>query len=112
MIILLFVFMKVLYFGTFDSNAGGPAMSTYFTLKGLRDRGVDAALLQFPLSEGGRLRCTEVPVHYPAAPIVPKICYSPKLKKNMRPLGEYDIYHILGVAVFLQQYLEDGRRVA
>ena len=87
-------------------------MSTYFTLQGLGDGGIGAELLQFPLSESGRLRGTEVPVHYTAAPIVPKICYSPKLKKNMRPLGEYDIYHILGVAVFLQQYLEDGRRVA
>lgn len=89
--------MKILHFGTFDSNAGGPAMSTYFTLKGLRDRGVDAELLQFPLSEGGKLRGTEVPVHYTAAPIVPKICYSPKLKRAMRQLGEYDIYHAQGV---------------
>ena len=55
--------MKILHFGTFDSNAGGPAMSTYLTLKGLRDRGVDAQLIQFPLSNGGKLRGTEVPVH-------------------------------------------------
>ncbi|MGN1256150.1 MAG: glycosyltransferase [Bacteroidaceae bacterium] len=89
--------MKVLHFGTFDSNAGGPAMSTYLTLKGLRDRGVDAELIQFPLSEGGKLRGTEVPVHYTASPVVPKICYSPKLKRDMRQLGEYDIYHAQGV---------------
>ena len=89
--------MKVLHFGTFDSNAGGPAMSTYLTMKGLRDRGIDAELLQFPLSEGGRLRGTEVPIHYTAAPIVPKICYSPKLKRDMRQLGVYDIYHAQGV---------------
>ena len=89
--------MKVLHFGTFDSNAGGPAMSTYLTMKGLRDKGIEAELLQFPLSEGGRLRGTEVPIHYTAAPIVPKICYSPKLKKDMRQLGEYDIYHAQGV---------------
>lgn len=89
--------MKVLHFGTFDSNAGGPAMSTYLTMKGLRDRGIDAELLQFPLSEGGKLRGTEVPVHSTAAPIVPKICYSPKLKRDMRQLGVYDIYHAQGV---------------
>ena len=34
--------MKILHSGTFDSNAGGPAMSTYLTMKGLRDRGVEA----------------------------------------------------------------------
>lgn len=72
-------------------------MSTYLTMKGLRDRGIDAELLQFPLSEGGRLRGTEVPIHYTAAPIVPKICYSPKLKRDMRQLGVYDIYHAQGV---------------
>ena len=72
-------------------------MSTYLTMKGLRDRGIDAELLQFPLSVGGRLRGTEVPIHYTAAPIVPKICYSPKLKRDMRQLGVYDIYHAQGV---------------
>lgn len=89
--------MKVLHFGTFDSNAGGPAMSTYLTLKGLRDRSIDAELIQFPLTVGGKLRGTKVPIHYTSSPIIPKICYSPKLKKDMRQLGEYDIYHAQGV---------------
>lgn len=89
--------MKILHSGTFDSNAGGPAMSTYLTLKGLRDRGVDAELIQFPLSPGGKLRGEEVPVHYTPAPIIPKICYSPKLRKDIRDLGVYDIYHAQGI---------------
>ena len=63
--------MKILHSGTFDSNAGGPAMSTYLTLKGLRDRGIDAELISFPLSQGGKLRGQEVPIHYTPAPSVP-----------------------------------------
>lgn len=89
--------MKILHSGTFDSNAGGPAMSTYLTMKGLRDRGVDAELIMFPLSPGGKLRGEEVPVHYTPAPIIPKICYSPKLRKDIRGLGVYDIYHAQGI---------------
>lgn len=89
--------MKILHSGTFDSNAGGPAMSTYLTMKGLRDRGVDAELIMFPLSPGGKLRGEEVPVHYTPAPIIPKICYSPKLRKDIRDLGVYDIYHAQGI---------------
>lgn len=89
--------MKILHSGTFDSNAGGPAMSTYLTLKGLRDRGVKAELIQFPLSKGGKLRGTEVPVHYTAAPVERKTGYSPTLRKDIRRLGIYDIYHAQGV---------------
>lgn len=89
--------MKILHSGTFDSNAGGPAMSTYLTMKGLRDRGVEAELIMFPLSPGGKLRGEEVPVHYTPAPIIQKICYSPKLRKDIRDLGVYDIYHAQGI---------------
>lgn len=104
--------MKVLHSGTFDSNAGGPAMSTYLTLKGLRDRGVNAELIQFPLSPGGKLRGEEVPVHYTSAPIIPKICYSPKLRKDIRCLGAYDIYHAQGIWQYQTYTLVDEARRA
>lgn len=102
--------MKILHIGTFDSNAGGPAMSTYLTLKGLRDRGIDTELIQFPLSKGGRLRGTEVPVHYTAAPVLPKISYSTRLKKDIMRLGEYDIYHAQGIWQYPTYALADVAR--
>lgn len=89
--------MKVLHFGTLDVNAGGPAMSTYLTLKGLDDAGVDAEILMFPLSPNGQLRGTDVPVHYASTPWEPKFLYSPHLKREISSLGEYDIYHAQGV---------------
>lgn len=89
--------MKVLHSGTLDVNAGGPAMSTYNTLYGLRQLGVDAEIIMYPLSVNGRLRGTDVPVHYSVAPIENKFAYSPQYKKTIRKLGEYDIYHAQGI---------------
>ena len=89
--------MKVLHSGTLDINAGGPAMSTYYTLWGLQKLGVDAEIIMYPLSLTGRLRGTEVPVHYAKAPIDHKLLFSFSYKNEIRVLGDYDIYHAQGV---------------
>lgn len=104
--------MRILYSGTLDSNAGGPAMSLALTMVGLIDRGVEAELIMFPLSPGGKLRTDNVPVHYTAAPIVPKISYSPSLKKDIRALGSYDIYHAQGIWQYPTYALVDEARRA
>ena len=41
--------MKILHSGTLDVNAGGPAMSTYYTLYGLQQQGIDAEIIMFYL---------------------------------------------------------------
>lgn len=89
--------MKVLHTGTLDVNAGGPAMSTYYTLLGLRQQGIDAELIMYPLSDNGRLRGDNIPVRFAKAPLEYKFCYSPVLKKEIRESGVYDIYHAQGV---------------
>ena len=89
--------MKVLHIGTLDVNAGGPAMSTYLTLKGVRDKGVDAQLAMFPLSLGGRLRGEDVPINYVSPFKEGKFLYSPSLKRELKQMGNYDIYHAQGV---------------
>lgn len=89
--------MKVLHFGTLDYNAGGPAMSSYLTLKGLREQGVEAEIAMYPLSRGGKLRGEDVPVHYCKAPIDGKLLYSPSLKGMLRAILGVDIYHAQGV---------------
>lgn len=89
--------MKVLLFGTLDINAGGPAMSTYNTLYGLKQQGVDAEIIMYPLSPNGKLRGEDVRVHYAKAPLENKLAYSPSLKKEIKALGDYDIYHAQGV---------------
>lgn len=89
--------MKVLHIGTLDVNAGGPAMSTYLTLKGIMDRGIDAQLAMFPLSPGGRLRGEDVPVNYVSPFMEGKFLYSPSLKRELEKMGDYAIYHAQGV---------------
>ena len=89
--------MKVLHTGTLDVNAGGPAMSTYYTLYGLRQQGIDAELIMYPLSTTGKLKGENIPVHFAKAPLEKKMAYSPTLKKEIKKLGEYDIYHAQGI---------------
>lgn len=89
--------MKVLHSGSLDTNVGGPAMSTYNTLWGLQNLGVDTQVIMYPLSKDGKLRGTEVPVLIAKAPIDSKLLYSHSLKDEIRSLGEYDIYHAQGV---------------
>lgn len=89
--------MRILHSGTLDVNAGGPAMSTYYTLYGLKQKGIEAEIIMYPLSTTGRLRGNEVTVHFAHAPWEHKMAYSPKLKKEIEALGNYDIYHAQGI---------------
>lgn len=89
--------MRILHSGTLDVNAGGPAMSTYLTLLGMKRLGVNAEIIMPPLSPGGRLRGEEVTVHYSKRPVVPKIGYITGLKKTIKALGNFDVYHAQGI---------------
>lgn len=89
--------MKVLHTGTLDVNAGGPAMSTYYTLYGLQQLGIDAEIIMYPLSPTGKLRGEKIPIHFAQAPWEHKLAYSPVLKTEISALGEYDIYHAQGI---------------
>lgn len=89
--------MRILYSGTLDVTAGGPAMSTYLTMLGLQQLGEEPEIIQYPLVPGSKLRGEDVPVHFASAPCVPKIAYSPSLRKEIRVLGVYEIYHAQGI---------------
>ena len=89
--------MKVLYTGSLAASTGGPAMSAYLSLLGLKHLGADVAMMQYPLKDGDVLRGTEVDVHYATAPLERKMLYSPKLQKEIIALGVYDIYHAQGI---------------
>lgn len=104
--------MKVLHIGTLDVNAGGPAMSTYNTLLGLNQQDVDAEIIMYPLSKTGKLRGEDVCVHYAKAPLEHKFAYSPTLKKEIRALGNYDIYHAQGVWQYPTYAIADVARAS
>lgn len=89
--------MKVLYFGTLDTNAGGPAMSVYNTLVGLNEIGVRAEILMNPLSKNGKLIGENVPYHFASQPIENKFGFSPSLHKEIQQLGVFEVYHAQGI---------------
>lgn len=89
--------MKVLHFGNLDVNSGGPAMSTYNTLLGINKIGIKAEIAMFPLSKTGKMKGNDVVVHFLNAPLEHKFEYSPSIKKEIKQLGNYDIYHAQGI---------------
>lgn len=89
--------MKVLHSGTLASSSGGPAMSTYLTLKGLRLLGVDAQIIMGALQEDDKLRGDDVPIHFVNSASKTPLAYAPSFKKDVLNLGNYDIYHAQGV---------------
>lgn len=89
--------MKILHSGTLVASAGGPAMSTYLTLKGLREQGVDAEIIMFPLKDNDRLRGEDVPMHFATSTPKTPLGFAPTYKKDILALGKYDIYHAQGV---------------
>lgn len=89
--------MKILHTGTFCTTAGGPALSSYLTLKGLRESGIDASMFMHELRPKEELVGNDVPVHYTAAPADIKFGYSATYRKDLEQCGEYDIYHAQGI---------------
>lgn len=90
--------MRILHFGTLDTQAGGPAMSTSLTLRGLLDLGVDARLLSFPVERGHATLERGLNVeHLSSKPIMKKFAYSWELSRKLRQMGDFDIYHAQGV---------------
>lgn len=89
--------MKVLHFGTLDAIQGGPAMSTYLTLKGLRQQGVDAQIAMYRVPSDHKLRGDDIPINWCKEPWEHKFGYSPVLKRGLSEVDDVDIYHAQGV---------------
>ncbi len=102
--------MKVLHFGTLYASAGGPAMSTYLSLKGLRALGTDALMAMFELPDLGALRGDDVPIVWCRKPWRGKLSYSPILKKELLAVEHPDIYHIQGVWQYPSYAMADVAR--
>lgn len=89
--------MKVLYWGTLDVADGGPAMSSYLTLKGLRMENVNAEIAVYRHPDGHTLVGNDIPIHDCHRPWPGRMAYSPWLKKELRSVSGVDIYHAHGV---------------
>lgn len=96
--------MKILHSGSLNVKSGGPALSTYLTLRGLTEAGVTAEVLMPPLTASGKLIAQDVAIHYTNNILNKRFGYMPRLHKTLKQLPNYDIYHIQG----LWQYLGHG----
>ena len=64
----------------------------------------------YPPSPGGELRGHDVSIHYTHTPWEKKFAYSPVYKRDMRALGEFDIYHAQGIWQYPTYALADVAR--
>lgn len=102
--------MKILYTGTLDVNAGGPAFSTYHTMKGLKNLGVTVELLSFELGEKGKLIGDDVPIHFARHPWEPVFGFAPSYKSAINTCGNFDIYQAQGIWQYNTYALVDVAR--
>ncbi len=88
--------MKVIHSGSCNILAGGPALSTWLSIKGLRDLGVIAELLMEPITKGKVISENLNPT-FSENPRYGSLAYVPALKKTLDLMGEADIYHVQGI---------------
>lgn len=89
--------IKVLQFGTLDVSEGGPALSTFLTMKGIELYGGTTTIIMPPLSPRGHIISESVNRKYTASPRCGKFEYIPHLKNTIESVGEVDIFHIQGL---------------
>lgn len=89
--------MRVIHSGHLNVKSGGPALSCWLTIKGLRSIGVDTEVIMPPLEEGDTLiDDASNPIYY-AKPKLGTLAYVPGLKSILTKISNADLYHIQGV---------------
>ena len=96
--------MHILHSGSLNVKSGGPALSTYLTIKGLIKNSVDTDIVMPPLGYNGILIANDIPIHYTAAIKNARFGYMPRLSQTLKQLPLFDLYHVQGI----WQYLGHG----
>ena len=89
--------MRVVHSGAVNFKSGGPALSTWLTIKGLRRLGVDAQVLAAPISSDDKIISEKVNPIFTQNSILPPFAYVPGLAKLLASLPLADLYHIQGI---------------
>lgn len=89
--------MNVLHSGSLNVKSGGPALSTYLTIKGLKKNGVDAGIIMPPLDVDGKLIANDVDIYYTAPVTNARLGYMPGMFDLLKQLPQYDLYHVQGL---------------
>lgn len=88
--------MRVIHSGSCNILAGGPALSTWLTIKGLRNLGVETQLIMEPIKNGKVISEDIHPIFSPTHKYG-TLAYVPGLTNILDKLGLPDIYHVQGV---------------
>lgn len=91
--------MKVLHIGGLNYSNGGPSLSTYLTMKGLEENGVDVHCLSRDVPQGDKLVCDSRYVSFMRKPAVRIGGYEliPGITASINELVPFDIMHIQGI---------------
>lgn len=89
--------MKIIHSGSLNVKSGGPALSTYLTIKGLKENGVDAEIIMPPLDVDGKLIANDVNIYYTAPITNARLGYMPGVLDLLKHLPQYDLYHVQGL---------------
>lgn len=88
--------MKVIHSGSCNVLAGGPALSTWLTIKGCRACGCTVDLIMEPVNNGKIISNDLKPI-FTKQPIFGGFAYVPDFEKTIAKIGEADIYHVQGL---------------
>lgn len=88
--------MRVIHSGSCNVFAGGPALSTWLTIKGLRQQGVKAELVMEPVCNGKVISDELNPV-FTKQPKFGPLAYVPDYYSVLKNIGHADLYHVQGV---------------
>lgn len=89
--------MKIIHSGSVNVQAGGPALSTWLTIKGLREAGIDVKLLCQPIPKSGEIINEHINPIFTNTSKFGKLHYVPGLDNLLNELPIADIYHIQGL---------------
>lgn len=89
--------MNVLHSGSCNVHAGGPALSTWLTIKGLRLHGITTDIIAPPNTGGKNVIDPEIAPIYTSKSIFPPFAYVPKLGNILNKLSRPDLFHIQGI---------------
>ncbi|WP_055098299.1 glycosyltransferase [Gabonia massiliensis] len=92
--------MKVIHSGILDVKYGGPALSTYLTIKGLEQNNVNASLLMAPLDNEKQLLANDINIYYTRHILNNRTGYIPNIKKVLKRLNT-DLFHVQGLWLYL-----------
>lgn len=88
--------MRIVHSGSCNMLAGGPALSTWLTIKGLRDINVDANLIMCPFTSG-KIISNDLHPFFSGPQRFGTIAYASGFSKTLDKIGEVDLYHVQGV---------------